>query len=83
MTYYVHQSETKDGLTAVTRDKEGAALDAEAGPWKLVKEFEEDKTRGAIGFPSDLNQLNKDLDGAGVQYTRVGVHTDVVPGHPK
>ncbi|WP_421367053.1 hypothetical protein [Agrobacterium tumefaciens] len=83
MTYYVHESETNEGLSAVTRDKEGAALDQSAGPWKLKKELEEDKTRGAIGFPTDLEKLNQDLDFAGVQYTRVGVHFSATPGYKK
>lgn len=83
MTYYVHESETTEGLTAVTRDKEGAALDQNAGPWKLRKELEEDKTRGLIGFPTDLEKLNQDLDAAGVQYSRFGAHFDVTPGYKK
>ncbi len=79
MTYYIHESETEKDLFAVTRDEAGEKLDDRAGPWKLIKAVEEDKTRGLIGFPADLEKLNADLDAAGVQYSSPEPRFNAVP----
>lgn len=77
MSYYLHETTIHHDLFAITRDEAGANLNPNFGPWKLRKIVDPSNTRGIIGFPTDINQLEAKLNDAGIYYIRAGLHFDI------